>query len=47
MNLKIVQLEQEIFESKTVGLQLIDQLKSCENDLYEVTESSKKKIESL
>lgn len=47
MNRKIVQLEQDIFESKTIGLQLIDQLKSCENDLIEVTESSKKKIDSL
>lgn len=47
MNKKIIQLEQEIFESKTVGLKLIDQLKSCEKDLFEVTESSKKKIDSL
>ena len=47
MNRKIIQLEQDIFESKTIGLQLIDQLKSCENDLIEVTESSKKKIDSL
>ena len=41
MNRKIIQLEQDIFESKTIGLQLIDQLKTCENDLIEVTESSK------
>ena len=47
MNKKIIQLEQDNFESKTVGLQLIDQLKTCENDLIEITESSKKKIDSL
>ena len=42
LNQKIIQLEQEIFESKTVGLELIDQLKKCEQDLFEVTERKDK-----
>lgn len=34
-------MEQEIYESKTIGLELIEQLKSCEKELLEITEYSK------
>lgn len=39
LNEKVIVLEQEVFESKTVGLELIKQLKECETELMELKES--------
>lgn len=42
MSLKIMELEQEIFQSKSVGMELIEQIKNCEQELQSMTEYCKK-----
>ena len=40
LNKKVIQLEQELFKSKTVGLKLIEQLKGCEQKIEELHNNS-------
>lgn len=47
MNKQIVDLEKELYDSKSMGLQLIEQLKLCENELSQLKLDSSKKIEEL
>lgn len=37
-----MELEQEIFQSKSVGMELIEQIKNCEQELQSMTEYCKK-----
>lgn len=47
MSEKIIQLEEDIYKAKAIGLQLIEQLKSSEKEIRDVTEFSKAKIREI
>lgn len=44
---KVIQLEEDIYKSKSVSLQLIEQLKNSEKELRDITEFSKTKIKEI
>lgn len=44
---KLIQLEQELFESKKTGMKLIEQLRNCDHELEKVKQTARLKIREL